>query len=186
MNLGLEDGWIFAELVRAKRLPGTQESWGLFGVGRVGSQALVGIPYVYKLRRHLEIARFNRVWPFETLFTQTLSVAEGPVILHAEIWPGVVKQRVEGLKDEDSHGHDVKSNGRENASTSFPDKAIGESQCKCRKGGFCDDFRLKYALGHLRKQCEACDKAGIQNCSSNRCRGKGPWVVAALNSGVPG
>jgi len=76
------------------RLPGTQEVWGLFGPGRVGSQALVGIPYLYKLRRHLELVQFSRVWPFETLFTVTPSVAQGPFVLHAEIWPGVVDDRV--------------------------------------------------------------------------------------------
>lgn len=79
------------------RLPGTQETWGLFGAGRVGSQALVGLPYVYKLRRHLELVRVSRVWPFETLFTQTPSVTQGPFVLHAEIWPGVVDERVREL-----------------------------------------------------------------------------------------
>jgi precorrin-8X/cobalt-precorrin-8 methylmutase len=92
-------GGVLLERLRVveSRLPGTQESWGLFGAGRVGSQALVGIPYLYKLRRHLELVRFSRVWPFETLFTQTPSVAQGPFILHAEIWPGIVEQRVQEL-----------------------------------------------------------------------------------------
>src|SRR5688572_30144322 len=35
------------------RLRGTQEAWKLFGIGSVGSQALVGIPYIYKQRRNL-------------------------------------------------------------------------------------------------------------------------------------
>ena len=79
------------------RLPGTQDAWGLFGAGRVGSQALVGLPYVYRLRRHPDLARVSRVWPFETLFTQAPSPSHGPFVLHTEIWPGVVEQRVQEL-----------------------------------------------------------------------------------------
>lgn len=77
------------------QLPGTQEGWGLYGAGRVGSQALVGIPYVYKLRRHPELTHISRVWPFETGFTPDPATTEGPFVLHAEIWPGVVKKRVD-------------------------------------------------------------------------------------------
>ncbi len=79
------------------RLPGTQETWKLFGAGSVGSQALVGIPYVYRLRRTLELVRVSRVWPFETGFTPAPSPSQGPFVLHAEIWPGVVEQRVQAL-----------------------------------------------------------------------------------------
>lgn len=83
------------------RLRGTQETWKLFGAGSVGSQALVGIPYLYKLRRHLELAQFSRVWPFETQFTPTPSPSQGPFVLHAEIWPGVVEQKTQDLVDAD-------------------------------------------------------------------------------------
>lgn len=82
-----------------KRLPRTQEAWGLYGPGRVGGQALVGIPYLYKLRRHTDLSLYSRVWPFETLFTQTLPVTHGPFILHAEIWPGVVNERVQSITE---------------------------------------------------------------------------------------
>ena len=75
------------------RLPGTQETWKLFGAGSVGSQALVGIPCVYKLRRHLNLVRFSQVWPFETQFTASPSPNQGPFVLYAEIWPGVVEQK---------------------------------------------------------------------------------------------
>jgi len=79
------------------RLPGTQETWKLFGAGSVGSQSLVGIPYLYRLRRSLDMVRISRVWPFETGFTPTPSPSQGPYVLHAEIWPGVVEQRVREL-----------------------------------------------------------------------------------------
>jgi len=78
-------------------LPGTQEAWKLFGAGSVGSQALVGIPYVYKLRRHMELVQLSQVWPFETRFTPAPTLGQRPFVLHAEIWPGVVRQMAQGL-----------------------------------------------------------------------------------------
>jgi hypothetical protein len=77
-----------------QRLRGVQEAWGLFGKGRVGSQALTGIPRVNYLWSHPRIAQISRVWPFETGFTAKPTPLGGPFILHAEIWPGIVKQRV--------------------------------------------------------------------------------------------
>jgi len=84
------------------RLPGTQEAWGLYGAGRVGSQALMGIPYVYKLRRHPELVHISRVWPFETGFSHDPSGNQGqcPFVLHAEVWPGVVSERVRAIQAE--------------------------------------------------------------------------------------
>jgi hypothetical protein len=79
------------------RLPGTQETWKLFGNGSVGSQALVGIPYVRNLRNHVELQHCSKVWPFETQFTNAPSPATGPFILHAEIWPRVVNAQVNEL-----------------------------------------------------------------------------------------
>ncbi|MGA2404743.1 MAG: cobalamin biosynthesis protein CbiG [Syntrophobacteraceae bacterium] len=73
------------------RLPGIQEAWKLFGRGSVGGQALVGIPYLYMLRHHLGLNMFSKVWPFETQFVTSPSPGQGPFILHAEIWPGVVR-----------------------------------------------------------------------------------------------
>lgn len=73
-----------------QRLKGTQESWKLYGQDSVGSQALVGIPCVQRLRDDAGLAAWSRVWPFETGFTPDPSPARGPFVLHAEIWPGVV------------------------------------------------------------------------------------------------
>jgi len=75
-----------------QRLRGVQESWKLLGVGSVGSQALVGIPYLYRLRHHPALAAHSQVWPFETGFD--LPSSPGPVIVHGEIWPGVVREAV--------------------------------------------------------------------------------------------
>ncbi len=65
-----------------RRLPGVQEVWKLLGIGSVGSQALLGIPCVARLRRR---ATASRIWPFETGFT----ARPGPSVLLAEVWPGV-------------------------------------------------------------------------------------------------
>lgn len=77
------------------RLRGVLSAWQLYGNGAVGSQALVGIPHVYRLRRHLELVQFSRVWPFETGFGTTRAPGQGPFVLHAEIWPGIARSRTE-------------------------------------------------------------------------------------------
>jgi hypothetical protein len=80
-----------------ERLPGVQEIWKIYGVGSVGSQALVGIPYVHKLRRHPQLVKASRVWPFETGFTSLPCPNGSAFIIHAEIWPGLVKQQVRDI-----------------------------------------------------------------------------------------
>ncbi len=93
------------ELIRLRiteeRLRGVQEAWKLYGAGSVGSQTLVGIPYVWRLRRHPKLARLSRVWPFETSFTPTPCSDLTPCILHAEIWPGVMDNEVDQILADD-------------------------------------------------------------------------------------
>lgn len=60
--------------------------WKLYTAGSVGSQALLGIPVLERLRSHPELTAVSAVWPFETGFA--LEHGTGPVIVHAEIWPG--------------------------------------------------------------------------------------------------
>ncbi len=83
-----------------RRLRGTQECWKLYGAGSVGSQALTGIPRVHSLRFDPGLASASAVWPFETGFTSTFEA----LIVHAEIWPGVVEhlvaRRTEAIRDE--------------------------------------------------------------------------------------
>ncbi|MEX0925645.1 MAG: hypothetical protein WD208_02880 [Dehalococcoidia bacterium] len=84
-----------AELrVCEQRLPGTQSSWKLFGNGSVGSQTLVGIPYVYDLRFDPALESCSSVWPFETGFISP-AMETGPAVLHCEIWPGIVEDSIE-------------------------------------------------------------------------------------------
>lgn len=77
-----------------RRLSGTQEVWKLFGAGSVGSQTLVGIPYVNKLRFAKDLKNRSCVWPFETGFSVEKFASQRLMIVHAEIWPGVVESAV--------------------------------------------------------------------------------------------
>ena len=65
-----------------------QPIWKLYGPGSVGSQSLVGIPAVCRLRDDLRLAPVSQVWPFETGFTAP-GIGDGPFILYVEIWPGL-------------------------------------------------------------------------------------------------
>ncbi len=69
---------------------GSKSIWQIFGNGTVGSQALVGIPAVDRMKA----ARGEgfRVWPFETGF-KTLTEADlaGVDVVAAEVYPSMVK-----------------------------------------------------------------------------------------------
>jgi hypothetical protein len=69
---------------------GTQETWKIYGQGSVGGQALTGIPYLYKLLTHETLAPHSRVWPFTTGFADPTADANGPLIVHAEVFPGAI------------------------------------------------------------------------------------------------
>ncbi|WP_437957221.1 hypothetical protein WME76_38805 [Sorangium sp. So ce119] len=86
--------WRHAEARARSKNPSVQSTWKLFTSGNVGSQALVGIPRVARLRHDAVLAPFSKVWPFETGFAPTPSPATGPFVLHAEIWPVLFKAEV--------------------------------------------------------------------------------------------
>lgn len=73
------------QLHRLKMCP--QPVWKLAGAGAVGSQSLVGIPVVRRLRDHPALRDVSRVWPFEVRVPD-LRVGS-PAIVHAEIWPSM-------------------------------------------------------------------------------------------------
>jgi len=62
--------------------------WQLFGNGVAGSQALLGIPVLHRLRYDRELAPNSKVWPFETGWTCPRDTK--PLVVHAEIWPGAI------------------------------------------------------------------------------------------------
>lgn len=63
-----------------REVPTAQPVWKLFTTGSVGSQALLGLPVLSRLRRLPGVS----VWPFEPL---------GRVVL-AEVWPSLLAARV--------------------------------------------------------------------------------------------
>lgn len=63
-----------------------QSAWKLFTSGSVGSQTLLGIPVVRSLVDQFE--EHSLVWPFQTGFTS--GPRRSPLLLHAEIWPGIL------------------------------------------------------------------------------------------------
>jgi len=79
--------WREVELLLHQRGSRPQPTWKLFGAGSVGSQALTGIPVVYRLRNDPSLGNISRVWPFE------VNVPELPegrrAVIHAEIWPSL-------------------------------------------------------------------------------------------------
>ena len=64
--------------------------WQLTGAGSVGSQAMTGIPVVWALRSHPELAARSVVWPFETGLTTDPTGGRADTIVHAEIWPSAI------------------------------------------------------------------------------------------------
>jgi len=104
-----------------QRTRGAQPVWKLFGQGCVGSQALVGIPCVARLRDDDALGVRSAVWPFETGLKQLPPRTKRKwLILYAEIFfPAVfkavprageikdevqVRKLVERLKTEDERG----------------------------------------------------------------------------------
>lgn len=125
-----------------QRLRGVQESWKLLGVGSVGSQALVGIPYVYSLRYHPALVNYSQVWPFETGFG--LPPGPGPVIIHSEIWPGVVREAV--------------AMAQAQAPTAIRDRLQVRELCRWlaaadRRGALAAHFARPFGLGDAEIEC---------------------------------
>ena len=79
---------------RRAKAKGAQSVWKLLGPGSPGSQALLGIPYVAKLRADPRFDKVSRVWPFETgLRRLACRKQRGWIILHAEIFPSLLPFR---------------------------------------------------------------------------------------------
>src|SRR5579875_925876 len=69
---------------------GTKSVWQIFGNGTVGSQALVGVPAVGRLKAQRGEAL--KVWPFETGFKAlTTADLEGVEAVAAEVYPSLIK-----------------------------------------------------------------------------------------------
>lgn len=84
---GLAEWRLVEELLR-DRGARPQPAWKLCYAGSVGSQTLVGIPVVDRLRNHHALGSVSRVWPFEVLLPDLPAGASA--VIHAEIWPSIV------------------------------------------------------------------------------------------------
>ncbi len=81
---------------------GIQSSWKTCYPASVGGQSLVGIPVLCQLLDDPELRPFSTVWPYETGFALPPLAATNlatayPLIVHAEIWPGLVAEDVKRL-----------------------------------------------------------------------------------------
>ena len=133
-----------------------QETWKLLGAGSVGGQTLVGIPYLHRLRRHVDLADKSAVWPFETNFTPTPTPQKGPYVIHAEIWPGVVKDAVASVIG--------------NQKTAIKDQIQVRAMCQ-----WAADLDLKNELGELFNTPDGLDKVQIQTCIEHE-----GWILGAI------
>ena len=68
------------------RIRSTQPVWKLAGAGSVGSQSLMGIPRVWRIRRDPRLAGACHIWPFET----GLRYDPRPQLQLAEVYPSLV------------------------------------------------------------------------------------------------
>lgn len=85
-------------LVESRAAKGIKSAWQLFGGVTVGSQTLVGLPHLERLRA--EFADDAVVWPFETsLLTERSEIK--CQILFVEIWPSAmpVDRSLQGVMD---------------------------------------------------------------------------------------
>lgn len=72
-----------------QRVPKMQPGWKLAYAGSVGSQALLGIPRLFRLAFKDDALRANSfIWPFETRFSG--SIPAGACTIHAEIYPSMI------------------------------------------------------------------------------------------------
>jgi len=82
------------------RIHGPQPVWKLYTAGSVGSQALVGIPRLARLRADPRLAGRIRIWPFETGMRPP-DCAAGEIIV-AEIYPSLFPLTPDGESVKDA------------------------------------------------------------------------------------
>jgi len=82
---------IVERYLRDQKLGTPKSVWQLAYIGSVGSQSLMGLPYVVKLREEFPSAK---IWPFETGFENPSDTFSNPVkIIIAEIYPSLLKAK---------------------------------------------------------------------------------------------
>jgi hypothetical protein len=83
---------LFDEFRIVERGSSAQSVWKLLYAGSVGSQVLMGLPYLYRLLFDDEMQEVSRVWPFQTgLKALHHQDFDGINILHAEVYPSLIE-----------------------------------------------------------------------------------------------
>lgn len=82
-----------AHRITEKCAKGAKTVWQLYGRGSVGSQALLGLPAIQRLRSCKALHGHIAVWPFEC----GLSVPDEPIVF-AEVYPSLLSDAVKSLK----------------------------------------------------------------------------------------
>jgi hypothetical protein len=86
-----EQARLFSEFRLAELGNSAHSVWKLAYPGAVGSQVLMGLPYVHALRTDPVLAGVSRVWPFETGLRPLHKADLADIhILHAEVYPSLV------------------------------------------------------------------------------------------------
>lgn len=86
---GLPEYRLAEAFARGHNLGTPKSVWQLAYIGSVGSQSLMGIPYVEEIRRNFST---SKIWPFETGFqTLTNQALRETDIVIAEIYPSLLK-----------------------------------------------------------------------------------------------
>ncbi|TXF88490.1 hypothetical protein FUA23_14485 [Neolewinella aurantiaca] len=72
-----------------ERVPKMQPGWKLAYAGSVGSQALLGIPRLYRLAfKNKSLKSKSVIWPFQTRFGKAMP--KGACVVHAEVYPSMI------------------------------------------------------------------------------------------------
>lgn len=66
-------------------------AWQLLGAGAVGSQTLMGIPVLQRLRSAHQLSGRTRVWPFETGLVADPWAGRNDGVVVAEVWPSALE-----------------------------------------------------------------------------------------------
>ncbi|HTO96194.1 MAG TPA: hypothetical protein VMK66_04040 [Myxococcales bacterium] len=72
-----------------RRRPGPKSGWQLFYNGSAGSQALLGIPHLARLRDQPALSAASAVWPFETGPLLPPRVRGRARVVYAEVYPSL-------------------------------------------------------------------------------------------------
>ena len=114
------------------------------------------VPFRLLLNNQIDkLAGKSAVWPFETDFIETPTPKTGPYVVHAEIWPGVVKNAV--------------ASRVQNRENTIRDKIQVRLMCR-----WAADLDRRNELGKLFDTPAGLDRSRIQTCIEHE-----GWILGA-------